>query len=720
MTPPPDPLAAWLPRQRADLFAACAVAAVGFLAFANSLGNGLVFDDVSIIAENPAIRHLSDLRAIFAAGYWPDAKVDLLYRPLVIFSYALNYAVAGLAPFPYHLVNVLLHAGNSALVYRLVGALFRTRGLALVTAAAFALHPIHTEAVANVVGRAELLANVFLFLSWLWYLRWEEAPARARPRWLAASLVAFGLALFAKEHAVVLLGLLVLTDLLRAFERGLPPGRALWENARRAYAWYLLPLGGYLLARLSVLGVLLGGQAWFLANPIAHSGAWARMMTAIKVLGKYLWLLLVPVRLSADYSYNQIPVSRSLLEPGVLAGLLGLLGAGALAVYAWRRRPAIMVGISIFAITILPVSNFPFPIGTMMAERVLYLPSLGFCLLLAVAVTTLAVRPRWRGLAIGAFALLLLGYGTRTVLRNWDWRSGVVLFAAAARTSPESAVAQFNLGTSLLLKGDLSGARRSIEKSLQIYPNYGDAHTNLGVIFEEEGKFDEAIRAYQTAIRVDPKYAPAHLNLGFVYLRQGMRSEALEEFRQAASGGAFRVSDFNHLAKGFFLVGSLAEAQESLEIARYYSPEVFIFRNNLGLVYLRRGRWDEAQRELEAAARLKPDSPEVHMNLGRVYAVRGLPAQAEAAFKASLELHPGNPDALTFLGALLAQQGRLAEAEERLQAAIRLRPQFPAGHRALGEVLEQRGRKVEARRELRLAEEQERLLRVGSPGGSGR
>lgn len=186
----PDPLGAWLPARRPDRFAILAIAAIAFLVFANSLWNGFALDDVPIVKENPAIRRLSNLRAIFGNGYWPENKV-FLYRPLVILSYALNYAVAGVRPFTYHLVNVLLHAGNSALVYCLFVALFKARGVALAGAAAFALHPIHTEAVANVVGRAELLANAFLLLGW--YLKGSDTPAPARTRWLGGSVAAFAL-----------------------------------------------------------------------------------------------------------------------------------------------------------------------------------------------------------------------------------------------------------------------------------------------------------------------------------------------------------------------------------------------------------------------------------------------------------------------------------------------------------------------------------------------
>ena len=297
----PDPLAAWLPARRPNRSAILAIAAIAFLAFANSLWNGFAFDDVPIIKENRAIRQLSNLRAIFGNGYWPENRV-FLYRPLVIFSYALNYSVVGLKPFTYHLVNVLLHAGNSALVYCLFVALFEARGVALAGAAAFALHPIHTEAVANVVGRAELLANAFLLLGWLWYLKGSDTPAPARTRWVGSSVAAFALALFTKEHTVILPGLLVLSDLLRASERGLPLGRTIRDKWWTAYAWYFPPLAGYLIARFLVLGGLLTPKFSWIAYPPANADLWTRYLTTIKALGMYLWLLLFPLHLSSDYS----------------------------------------------------------------------------------------------------------------------------------------------------------------------------------------------------------------------------------------------------------------------------------------------------------------------------------------------------------------------------------------------------------------------------------
>lgn len=736
-----DRLGLWLPRRGADRFAAWAIAALAFLAFSNSLWNGFAMDDIVIILDNPAIRHLSNPRAIFGAGYWPENS-NLLYRPLVIFSYALNYAMGGLRPLPYHLVNVLLHAGNSALIYCLLVALFRVRGLAFAAAAAFALHPIHTEAVANIVGRAELLANVFLLLSWWWYLKLDEAPERAERRWLAASVAAFTLALFCKEHAVVLVGLLTLTDLLRASEKGLSIGRTIWEKCWTAYVWYLPPLAMYLVVRFLVLGGLLGSRPSFLANPLVEADSWTRFLTAIKVLGRYLWLLLAPVRLSSDYFYNQVPLSRSPADPAVLAALLALLGLLALAVWSWRRRPVITAGVAIPAMAISPVSNLPFLIGTMMAERVLYLPSVGFCLLLAAGVTALAARPRWGLLAVGAFGLLLLGYGARTVVRNRDWRSNATIFSAAVRTSPNSAVAHVYLGHVLLDHGDIPGARREFERSLEIYPNYSKALSYLGMVLEGQGQIDEAIRAYQKIDKDKKYYGRAHLKLGFIALQQGRRPDALMEFREAARSPLLEPLDSNQVAEGFFQLGSFAEAQAVLEAARSSSPDIYFIRRNLALVYSRQERWEDALREMEAAAQLRPESPEIQLELGRLYTQRGLLAPAETAINASLRLRPNDPDALNLFGAVLLQQGRLKEATEALQGALRLRPEdaevhytlgivlaklgkltdaqeqfeaslrvrplYPSAHLALGKVLQAQGKSAEARRELQIADSPER------------
>jgi Flp pilus assembly protein TadD len=289
--------------------------------------------------------------------------------------------------------------------------------------------------------------------------------------------------------------------------------------------------------------------------------------------------------------------------------MLALLATLAVAVLNWRRRPIISMGVGIFAVAIVPVSNLLFPIGTFMAERVLYLPSLGFCLLVAALVTTLAARPRWRLLAVGTFALVLIGYGARTVLRNRDWRSNATLFATAARASPNSTTAHAYFGNTLLVRGDLSGARKEYERSLEIYPGYSKALVGLGIVLERQGRIDEAVQVYRRVERGKRSYGRARLNVGFIALQRGRPNEALLEFRELAALGFLGAKEANELAEGFFKLGYITEAQTILEAARRFAPHVFYIRENLALVYWRQGRREDAQQELEAAARLKAPSP---------------------------------------------------------------------------------------------------------------
>jgi len=210
---------------------------------------------------------------------------------------------------------------------------------------------------------------------------------------------------------------------------------------------------------------------------------------------------------------------------------------------------------------------------------------------------------------MGALGLLLVAYGARTVVRNWDWRSNLTLFAAAARASPNSTDAHAYLGQTLLEHENLSGARREFERSLEIYPGYNRALVGLGTIFEKQGKLEEAVQEYQKVKKGKQYYGRARLNLGFIALNQGRDSEAVAEFREVAQLGFLGPKESTELAEGFFKLGHLTEARTILETARHYAPDVFYVRENLALVYWRQGLREDAQRELEAATRLKRASP---------------------------------------------------------------------------------------------------------------
>jgi len=461
--------------------------------YLNSLGGQFVFDDTSIIQNNPQIRGLgiTNLRHIFGSHYWQTvAGQGGLYRPLVILSYALNYAVGGFDPAGYHFVNVLLHALNSVLVFLIIHELFGDLVFAAWSGLLFALHPIRTEAVAYVVGRAESLAAFFFLVAWLCYIR----------RKLVLSAAAFLLAVLSKESAFTFLAAPLLTDYLVFVGPPHQPAANHSLGLRR-----YLPLGLAAAVAVGLRYAVLGGFAPLYinptSNPLATAGTLTRLLTATHVLGKYFWLLVFPVPLSADYSFNQIPPVISAANLSFLLPASILLAVMAGIARSFRRSPPLFLCGAFFLATFSLTSNFVRPIGTIMAERLLYLPSLGFTCAVAYAVA----RARNRELATAAAVLLALLYGGRTVLRNADWRDHLALFSSAAVVSPNSSLVQANLANALLAqKGDAAAAVQHAQEAIRIEPGDPAAHMTLGEAYQRLGDLPRAAEAYQQVETLAP------------------------------------------------------------------------------------------------------------------------------------------------------------------------------------------------------------------------
>ena len=447
------------------------IALLGLLilaAYGNSLRVPFLRDDLPIVVHDPRVREVSgeNLYRILSQPYWPTQVPFGLYRPITTLTYLANHAVAGGAPTGFHVVNLLLHWANAALVYLLICSLTRRRGAAFVAAALFGVHPLTTEAVTNIVGRADLLACLSVLSGLLLYVRARAADS-ARRRWLlAAAIGSFTLGLFAKENAVVLLGLVVLHDWLLA-----PPGEGTTPRPPLPWRWYLLFLPSLLLMAVVRHWVASGSYLPFTgvtANPLIEAHGWPHFLTAVKVLVKYLALMLWPARLSCDYSYNQIPLAS--VHDGaawVSLALLGLLVFGGLSLR--QRRPFLCFSLLFWLIAIAPVSNFPLPIGTIMGERLAYLPLVGIISGVTVGLAQLTAGPRgfrWIG---GALAVtVLLTAGVRTSLRNADWRDERTLWSSTVRAAPGSYKAHLNLASALAEAGEIGAAMGEAQQAKAI------------------------------------------------------------------------------------------------------------------------------------------------------------------------------------------------------------------------------------------------------------
>jgi protein O-mannosyl-transferase len=620
-----------------------------FVAYSNSFTAELLFDSNPVIERDPRIREATpqNIQSILTGSYWYVNATTGLYRPVTTLSYLVNYTVLGDGPRPggYHWVNFPLHAINTALVYSLGILIFEQPSMALALAALWGVHPVLTESVTNIVGRADLLAAFCVLAGLLCYAKAASIAGWRRWAWLAAMVVAQAVGLFSKESGIVLPGIMLLYDLVW-------PKRSTWRARAPAYAALALPIAAFFYLRGGLDTHMLID---FTENPLINAGFWTARITAVKVIGKFLWLFLWPAKLSADYSYNAVPLfhwqASSWEDAKAVISLAFCLSALFLAVRLRRTAKPFLFFLGFFFLAILPTSNLIIIIGSIMAERFLYLPSVGLAGCLIAAIHQLAQRfsGKWRlapQAAWVAIGLACLVFTARTYARNFDWQNARSLWTSTVHACPGSARPHYNLATELAqIPGELPNAIAEFETALRIRSDYAEAHYNLGNAFAlMPTRMPDAITEYQAALRYAPNLIEAHYSLG-----------------NALAHMPGRLPD------------SIAEYQAALRI----QPNYVYAHNNLGTALARTpGRLPEAIAEFEAAVRLRPDYADAHNNLGN--ALAGTPGRlpdAIAEYKTALRIDPDHPKAHINLGdALVRIPGRMPEAIAEYEAALRIRP----------------------------------------------
>jgi Tfp pilus assembly protein PilF len=634
------------------------VAFAAIAVYANSLGGTLLYDDVNAIRTNALVRTGDVVGILTEPSWWGNAR-GRLWRPLTTLTFALDHALHGLEPFGYHLGNVAGHAVVSVLVLVVFAAVTMAPRAALAAALLFATHPIHTEAVANVVGRAELIAAGGFLLAWYCWLAADAAETgRARGRaavWMAGAVAAYFLALCGKENAIALPAVLAFADLLG--RRGEP----LAALARRRVVRYATLAGTavvFVILRRAIIGQLTPSPE-LLDNPLGSLAMGARLMTAIKVIGLYALRLLFPLGLSADYSFDQVTAAASPADPGFLGGLGVLLGAAVLGGWAWRRVPALALGLGMLGLTFTVVSNLVFLIGTIMGERLLYLPSAGFCLAVAAALAHVGGERevdagrspgRWSFAFALPLAVVVGLYGARTVARNAVWHDPLVFFSTMVADAPRSARSHRELALVLADLGRFDEARRAFERSLAIKPEDATTLYNFGNALGSEGRFEEAVAVYERAVAVNPAFGAALENLGNAESMRGNQQAALVAMRRALA----------------------------------LTPDSPMLQMNIANTLFRAGSPTEARAAYERARSLAPGSPEVLTNYGSFLYAQGDFATAIRVFGEIPEPAPAR--ALVALVGSYRALGRTTEARAALANAVRLYPR-DAGVQQTAELL---------------------------------
>ncbi|MBA2432664.1 MAG: tetratricopeptide repeat protein [Chthoniobacterales bacterium] len=553
-------------------------------------------DDDVYIRDNPLVNGgLTFASIVSAFTTFHSAN----WHPLTWLSHMLDVQLFGLHAGGHLLVNALLHAINSALLFfflrRVTGSSWRS---ALV-AALFALHPLHVESVAWASERKDTLSTFFGLLALLAYARYAEVPSWKR---LGLVSLAFALGLMAKPMLVTLPFALLLLDYwpLRRWSGGEARGmtgflRSWWPLLREKLALFALTGASMV---ITFLAQTEGGAVRALGEvPLS-----LRLANALVSYANYLLLTFWPGNLAVYYPFpGHIPAWQ------VIAAVALLLALTLFACLQARPRPYLLVGWFWFVGTLVPVIGLVQVGGQAMADRYHYLPSIGLFLALVFGTAELVrARDVPRPAAVAVALLVLLTCGTLTARQASRWRDSETLFRHTLAVTPDNLIIEYNLGYALGQSGRLDEAAVHFANVLRIDPNFFDGLLNMGVTRAGQGRSAEAIGFYERALSVQPTSAKAHLQLGLALVQQGRNAEALERFRRAA------------------------------ELA----PSDADTRTNLGLMLARQGDVPDGMQHLREAVRLHPGSAEAHNNLGLVLFASGNVEESIPHFTRALELKP--------------------------------------------------------------------------------
>ncbi len=570
---------------RSALLMPVIILAVSLGVYFNTLYNGFVYDDMLQVLQNPWIRDIKFLPDIFSKNVWGFQRaVSNYYRPLMHTIYMIDYHIFGLRPWGFHLVNVLFHAANSILVFFITSKLFKKSSPLpdysgstfaappFIAALLFAVHPIHTEAVAWIGAVTDVSYAFFFLLSFYGYI---TSDTDIRKRNYILSVVSFSLALLCKEPAATLPVILAAYDF--AFSR---KGERFSERAKR-YIPYFIVLGGYFIVRINTLGGFAPSKAH------TELSTYQYVINVLPLFAQYIGKLLLPVNLNAFITLS--PIASLMEVKGIiaLAAAIAYIGFG---IIAFRRNRMVFFGLMLIAVPLLPVLYIPGLGESPLAERYLYLPSVGFAFLEAMFFVWLREKMPGYGAAVIAGAIVLtVSYSVETIMRNPVWKDNLTLFADTVQKSPAGELPRGMLGIALLESGRVDEAVEQFQMIIsKIDPNSENAYYNLGRALRKKGMTGEAAKAYEKAVSLKPDDIDAHYNVAVIYAESRQMDKALEHFR----------------------------------VVVQLQPNSAFYRNVLGIAYGEKGLYDEAIEQFKIAVQLAPTEPAYRRNLERASGLR--------------------------------------------------------------------------------------------------
>lgn len=573
------------------------ITVLGFLIYTNTFGHEWALDDFSVIKENWVTQSGTEgigthLTNTYRYGY--GAGFGTLYRPLTPIMFTVEWSLFPDNPGFMHFVNVLFYALSGCLMFFTLARVMRDYNILLpfATTLIFMVHPLHTESVANIKGRDDIMGLFFFLLAIYWLWSFLE---KSDVKWLAASLFSFFLSTLAKESSVTFVAVIPL--LIHYFTK-VPLAKNL-----KLSAGFLAVALLFLYIRTFIVSKGLDSVSQ-LDNVLASTdNYWDQRATAFVILGRYLRLMFLPHPLVSDAGYNQIPLTTF----GDWRAILSFVFHAGLGIYALlniQKKSIFSFAILFYILTFSVTSNVVFNIGTGYAERLLYVPLLGFALAVSYGMIKLFGLETKRTSAfslsgffqknmvmLGFLGILVIGFSYKTFDRNKAWKDSFTLYDTDIQVSPDCAKLQFHYGLELSKRGmDQTGdeqaetmnkARATFVKATEIYPSYADAYSQLGLWHFRAGFKDKAIEYYNQAIEHKPTHAKSYNNLGIIYFERN--AEALARKDKAAADANF------------------AKAKEVYEKAVLYDPRYVDALRNLGVIYAKQKQFPTAVSYFEKA-----------------------------------------------------------------------------------------------------------------------
>lgn len=629
------------------------IIALPLIAFLNSLNNTFVYDDVFTITDNYFIRDWGNFPAFFTDDYFKYSG-EVTYRPVVTFSYFIDYFLWHLNPVGFHLTNILLHTVNVVLVYLLVSAISRSRTTAFLTSALFALHPMLTEAVTGISYREDLLATIFFLSSILLFIQSaiRNPQSKIRNYLYPLSLFSYLLALCSKEVAITLPLIIFLLDWIFGGNDRVK------RNAIKYYSGFILMSGFYLFLRF----------VWF-HNPVEKQLTYpdnsflVNFLTMPKIFCSYIKLLFFPICFNAEYiiAHTKTPFAATFILSIIFLSVIGVITCR-----FYNHSKRLFFFMLWFFVTLAPMMNI-IPIANIMAERYLYLPSVGFCMIMAYILIEIwryactfisweggnlnVSTPRFNQLLLVFVTCLILipavPYSVFTIKRNKIWKDPFTFWSKTVEDSPGSSRAHNNLGMIYHQQDKTDLAIREFQASIAIEsdPEY---HHNLGMAYQKKGMKEEALQEYLHVLAINPNSALTHNNMGNILVDKGRIDEGILKFKEAVRLNPKYYDAHYNLGLAYFKKVFLDASIDEFKLAIHYEPDHAEAHSCLGTAYANKGQFDKAILEIEEAIRLKPNYPNAYKNLGIIYLNYKKDIQkAMSCFNEFLRLDPANSEAGT-------------------------------------------------------------------------